>query len=119
MVNFSNNIGKQRLVKSQHLTTLASENISAIRNSKIFNLQKEITYKNERKIRAMGWVCLEINENLIHCHAGATGGYSSFASVDSKNKIGLIILSNLQMNPIKRQHIPDEIGYKIMKELNK
>jgi ATP-binding cassette, subfamily B, bacterial MsbA len=36
---FSENIGSDRLLKSQQLTTLASENFSAIRNSKIFNAQ--------------------------------------------------------------------------------
>tara|TARA_Y100000590_G_scaffold211779_2_gene239990 strand:- start:10351 stop:12084 length:1734 start_codon:yes stop_codon:yes gene_type:complete len=39
VVNFSKNIGSNRLIKSQQLTTLASESFSAIRNSKIFNAQ--------------------------------------------------------------------------------
>ena len=42
IINFSRNIGSNRLIKSQQLTTLASENFSAIRNSKIFNSQKII-----------------------------------------------------------------------------
>ncbi len=84
--------------------------------NEVFNLQKEITYRDERNLQAMGWICAEINNNLIHWHNGATGGYSSFISIDKKNKNGLIILSNIQIT-LKKQTIT-QIGFEIMKDLS-
>ena len=37
-------------------------------------------------------------ENIIHWHNGSTGGYSSFTFISGKDKIGLIMLSNIEMD---------------------
>jgi len=85
----------------------------------VFDLQKEITYKDVYNIQAMGWGCVKKEEDIIHWHNGATGGYSSFTFISEKDKIGLIMLSNIQMDQEKRNHIPDNICGKIIEDLLK
>ncbi len=62
------------------------------------NLLKEKTIKvNEQIDVGLGWHIInsEKSENKWHWHNGGTGGYTSSMALDIKNKIGLVILSNV------------------------
>ena len=61
IINFSRNIGSNRLIKSQQLTTLASENFSAIRNSKIFNSQKNNIKRLKNRLIEYSKILLKYN----------------------------------------------------------
>ena len=93
--------------------------LANFQQNEVFDLQKEITYKGDYSMQAMGWGCIKKEEDLIHWHNGATGGYSSFTFISDKNKIGLVILSNMQMNENTGKHLPDKISSKIIKEIVK
>ena len=58
---FSENIGTKRLLKSQQMMTLASENFSAIRNSKIFNVQKTNINRFKTKLIEYSKILLKYN----------------------------------------------------------
>ena len=87
--------------------------------NEVFDLQKEITYKDVYNFQAMGWACVKKEEDIIHWHNGATGGYSSFTFISENDKIGLIMLSNIEMDLEKGNHIPDNICGKIIEYLLK
>ena len=58
---FSDEIGKKRIIISQQLTSVASENISAIRNSKIFNLQDYNLKRFNKKLIKFSKIMIKYN----------------------------------------------------------
>ena len=80
------------------------------------NLLKEKTIKvNEQIDVGLGWHIInsEKSENKWHWHNGGTGGYTSSMALDIKNKIGLVILSNVSaFNPF--QGNIDQLCFELM-----
>jgi len=58
---FSDKIGKKRIIISQQLTSVASENISAIRNSKIFNLQDYNLKRFNKQLNKFSEIMIKYN----------------------------------------------------------
>lgn len=66
----------------------------------------------------LGWhiINLEKSNNKWHWHNGGTGGYTSSMVIDVKNKIGIVILSNVSaFNPL--QNNIDQLCFELMKTL--
>ncbi|MGB1645864.1 MAG: serine hydrolase domain-containing protein [Crocinitomicaceae bacterium] len=70
------------------------------------------THKRNNNISiGLGWFILNIDNESIHWHNGATGGFHSFAAFNKKRKTGIVILSNTQFKVKELQ----EIGFEILK----
>ena len=91
VVSFSENIGSNRLLKSQQLTTLASENFSAIRNSKIFNIQNSNIKRFKNRLIEYSKILLKYNVVL-----GILTPLAELLLVCSF--VGLVMVVNLQSN---------------------
>lgn len=80
---------------AKDMTKFALKNIEG---GTYYDLVQEPTFKiNEWRKMGLGWNITDIEEENIHVyyHNGGTGGYRSNMIVSRKNKIGVIILSNV------------------------
>jgi CubicO group peptidase (beta-lactamase class C family) len=80
---------------AKDMTKFAIKNIEG---GTYYDLVQEPTFKiNEWRKMGLGWNITDIEEENIHVysHNGGTGGYRSNMIVSRKNKIGVIILSNV------------------------
>ena len=66
----------------------------------------------------LGWHIINStsSNNKWHWHNGATGGYSSSIVIDIKNKIGVVILSNVSAFNSFQGNI-DQLCFELMKTL--
>ncbi len=98
------------------LSKFAMANFS---NDTILKLQRKTTFQTEYKKVALGWDLFQFAENddiSGFCHAGSTGGYSSFFILDVNNKLAIIILTNVSA------FYPDNVnvsilGFELLKNL--
>ena len=76
--------------------------------------KKTIKLDNQTDI-GLGWHILNStrSNNKWHWHNGATGGYSSSIVIDIKNKIGVVILSNVSANNSFQGNI-NELCFELM-----
>lgn len=66
----------------------------------------------------LGWHIIKSEENnKLHWHNGATGGYTSSIAFDVNNKTGIIILSNISAMHPNAKNI-DELTFELIKILN-
>ena len=69
-----------------------------IQGGTVYDLTQKPTFKiNEYRKMGLAWNLTDIDEENIHVfsHNGGTGGYRSNMVVSRKNKIGVVILSNV------------------------
>ena len=81
-------------------------------------MKKKTVSVNEQIDIGLGWHIInsEKSNNKLHWHNGGTGGYTSSMALDIKNKIGIVILSNVSaFNPL--QNNIDQLCFELIKTL--
>lgn len=88
-------------------------------NNKVFALQQTKTNHVRGNMDiALGWhIINNADEVKCHWHNGGTGGYTSSMTINVKDKMGVVILSNVSAFHPKMGNI-DALGFELMKELN-
>ena len=90
------------------------------KKSKELKLMRKKTFEvNEYLDMGLGWHIIKSTEgHTLYFHNGGTGGYTSFLSLDTKRKLGVVILTNVSGFHPKMTDI-DKMGFSLMKELGK
>ena len=76
---------------TKFLTTFISSN-----DSNITRMLAPTHVRNNNSSIGLGWIISNTDNEIIHWHNGATGGFRSFAAMNKKRKTGIVILSNTQ-----------------------
>ncbi|MBL4888486.1 MAG: serine hydrolase [Candidatus Lindowbacteria bacterium] len=89
-------------------------------SNKELKLTRKKTFEvNENMDIGLGWHILKSqSENIWNWHNGGTGGYSSSMVIDTKNKNGIVILSNVSAFNPNMKNI-DKLCFELMKTLEK
>jgi CubicO group peptidase (beta-lactamase class C family) len=84
-------------------------------------LSRNKTFKiNKKRSVGLGWFILKSSsyKKRIYTHSGNTSGYSSFIGINTYNKNGIILLSNVSgFNPNLEKL--NALGFKLLKNLKK
>ena len=84
-------------------------------------LSRNKTFKiNKKRSVGLGWFILKSSSNKkrVYTHSGNTSGYSSFIGINTYNKNGIILLSNVSgFNPNLEKL--NTLGFKLLKNLKK
>jgi CubicO group peptidase (beta-lactamase class C family) len=79
---------------------------------KAMQLTHDTTFSNNQVTIGLGWHYIQPGNKKILFHNGGTGGYRTYLSIDTQNKIAVVLLSNCAISP-------DEDGNALMKWLEK
>ena len=83
-------------------------------------LSRNKTFKiNKKRSIGLGWFILKSSsQKRVYTHSGNTSGYSSFIGINTYNKNGIILLSNVSgFNP-NLENL-NTLGFKLLKNLKK
>ena len=88
-------------------------------NKELELTRQKTTEVNDNMNIGLGWHIIKSkSNNKLYWHNGGTGGYTSSMSIDTKSKIGVIILSNVSAYSPNSGNI-DKLCFELIETLNK